>query len=728
MQKNIALLTMSLDIGGAETHIYELACELASRGNKVTVFSAGGVYVNKLSQRGIAHITAPLNTKNPIAIATSVKIVGEYVKAHPDCILHSHTRISNFVSNIVSKMYNVPFVSTIHGIYKFGPAQRVFSKWGNRVLAVSEDRRSYAVDCYDYDTNKIRVTVNGINLDTFKKRTNEQLKAQLGLENSKVILCVTRLDTDGCEHVYKLFEVASELYKNDNSIKILIVGTGKKENDLIRVANEINKNTQPDFIRFAGARTDINKLLNIADVFVGISRSALEAMASEVPTVLLGNSGYIGLFSEQTKNACIETNFTCRGYNYPLKEELVKLITDMLKNPQDYSENVKAGLELVKSRYSILRMTEDALLSYSEATNDVRPYDVMLCGYYGRHNLGDDMLLKALHKNLTDNCGVKKTALITSDTKDNTSGCDVLVHRFNLLKIYSLMKKTKTFVLGGGSILQDATSSRSIFYYLHILKKALKLCPSTMLYSNGVGPIKRNRFKKLTSKLLNKVNLITVRNQKSVDFLQEIGVTNKNVYLSADETFTLTRADFKKEYPLVKGKQYLGINLRDLRIDFEFIEAFAKFVDAAAKGYGLVPILIPIHYEQDMPVLSALADELKTPHILISERLQHEKTLSILSQCHVSVLERLHAIIFSSIFETPYIAIDYDPKVKSVCDEMGMSEFILSLDKFDVTKACKKFDMLMQNREDICAIISERVIKSREMAKINSECAKQLLV
>ena len=65
MQKNVAILTMSLNIGGAETHIYELACAIAAKGHNVTVFSAGGVYADKLKEQGISHIEAPLNSKSP---------------------------------------------------------------------------------------------------------------------------------------------------------------------------------------------------------------------------------------------------------------------------------------------------------------------------------------------------------------------------------------------------------------------------------------------------------------------------------------------------------------------------------------------------------------------------------------------------------------------------------------------------------------------------------------
>ncbi len=727
MQKNIALLTMSLNIGGAETHIFELACALKQKGHNVTVFSAGGVYVEKLESRGIKHVYAPLSDKNPINILRSCRILREYVKNNRPCIIHSHTRISNFTADIVSREMNVPFVSTIHGIYRTDFATRIFTKWGTRALAVSEDRKEYAVNCYDFDPDKVRLTVNGINLETFRKNRNAEFKKSLGL-SGRVILCVTRLDPDGCEHVYKLLEVAEGIYKNCPDANIVIVGGGKKADDLKSLASGINANTKPDFIRFEGPQTDIYRYCNIADLFVGISRSALEAMACEVPTLLLGNTGYIGLFSDDTRAACIDTNFTCRGLPYPKNEQLLALITDMLDNPQSYDKNVAKALDIVKTTYSVHAMAEDALLSYNEAERDVYPYDVMLCGYYGRRNLGDDMSLRALSDNLSRVCGANKKIILTTDAKatpiDSSTLC---VHRFNLPKIFRYMKKTRMFILGSGSILQDSTSSRSMFYYLYILEKALKKCPRTMLYSNGVGPISRERYKNKTAELLNKVSRSVVRDSQSYSFLTEIGVVPDRIALAADETFTLDKSTVEKSYPLEKSKKYLGINLKYSKTCDEFLTQFAEFTDTVAKKYKLTPILLPVHYGQDMPALKRLSSKLSCEHILISGKLEHEKTLSILSQCEVSVLERLHSMIFSSIFERPFIAIDYDPKVKSLCKELGCDGYMISSDEFEKKTAENKFDTLWKNRDSVTAVLSESVSQKRVMAAVNVQTADYLL-
>ncbi len=729
MPKKIALLTMSLNIGGAETHIFELACELARIGNDVTVFSAGGVYADKLIENGVRHILTPLNKKDPISLFSSYKILCDYVKEHHPDVIHSHTRISNYTANVVCKRFGIPLVTTVHFNFSTGFLQRKFSKWGDRAIAVSEDLKVYASKNYNYPSEHISVTVNGINLNTFCKRDNPEFKKQLGIEeNQKVVLCVSRLDEVAGDHVYRVLCMAEKIYKNNPESRIVIVGGGTRYDEFVQKANAINAATTKDFVRLVGPQTDIYRFCNIADLFIGISRSALEAMACRVPTILLGNSGYIGLYNKDTEPVCIDTNFTCRGCPYPAESETVSLVHDMLSNPQKYESLVEDGYQIVKNLYSIHRMAGDAIKAYNDAIQATKPYDVMVCGYYGRHNLGDDMSLDAIFTNLKNTCKINKGVLITTDVK-NTIDFDGIecVHRFNILKIARLMKKTRLFILGSGSILQDSTSSRSIFYYLYILARALKYCPATMLYSNGIGPIKRIAHKKHTVKLLDKVDKIMVRDEASMQYLEGIGIHNKNIFLSADETFTLNESVLTATYPLEKEKKYLGVNLRYFNINDAFLSEFSEFIMQVSKQYNLIPLLIPVHYDQDIPALKRLSARLKCEHKFISGKLPHEQTLSLISQCNFSVLERLHAIIFSGIFGVPFMAIDYDPKVLSLCNDLGIGDYVLKLNSFNKEKALLCFEKLVKNADTIVATVKSNVESKRAIAKNNSVAAKDLL-
>lgn len=726
MRKNIVILTMSLNIGGAETHIFELACALSQRGNHVTVFSAGGVYADKLSEKGIQHITAPLNKKDPVSLIRSYRAVSSFVKKNRPCIIHSHTRISNFTARLISKKYNIPFVSTVHFSFSTRFFQKLLTNWGDRSLAVSEDLKEYTTREYGFDRDKITVTVNGINLNTFSKKRLPEFKAELGIEeNSKVILCVSRLDRVACEHVERVLKISEKIYADTPNCNIVIVGGGTRFKKLSELAADINSRTKKDFIIFTGPQTDIYRYYNISDLFIGISRSALEAMACKVPVILLGNDGYLGLYSEKTHDACIDTNFTCRSFPYPDDSEITALATDILKDPEKYIDNVENAYRIVRDRYSVKRMAEDALSSYAEAERDTRPYDMILCGYYGRHNLGDDILLEQITGNIKKECGAVHNVLLTSAPENIPANIDVAIHRFNIFKICRYMKKSKLFLLGGGSILQDVTSSRSIYYYLFVSNLAKNMGCKLMLYSNGIGPIYKKRHITESVKLLKKADAITVRDSKSLEYLRYIGVDSDNIQVTADEVFTIDPEAIPQNV-LPHDKKYICINLRSISTTESFLNNIAAAVSDIAKEYSLVPVLLPMHYSQDMPALVKLDAKLECEHLLISKQLSHSETLAMLKRCDIAIIERLHAVIFSCIFGTPFIAINYDPKVQSLCKDLDMEGNIIDINNFDIQKLENVIRKTVINANDISENLKQKAVKKRELAKNNAAVAAAL--
>ena len=476
MAKNIVILTMGLDIGGAETHIVELAGALSSKGHKVTIFSNGGAYTEQLKKMQVNHINAPMNNKRISSIIRSYKILLDFCKNEPTkvSVIHSHTRITNFIANLVCKQLNIPLVTTVHFNFKLNFFTKIFSKWGTRSLSVSEDLRKYVADGYGIDPNKVRITVNGINLNTFSKQTNPALRAEYGLtDNNKVILCVSRIDAGACENVFRFLQSAEEIYNAVPQARIVIVGNGNRYDELKQLVQNINAVTENNYIQLAGARTNIADFLHMADAFAGVSRSALEAMACRLPTIIIGNQGYLGVYSEKILPACIDTNFTCRGYDYVSSHEVAQIMIKMLLDPESFESNIEAAHKLIEQRYSVVAMAEDALASYQEAQDDIRPNDLMLSGYYGTHNFGDDITLKAIIDNVSKNYPLQKISVLSHHTSKSKFDPRIqFIHRFNLMQILPLMKKTKLFMLGGGSLLQDVTSNRSLFYYLFMMKQA----------------------------------------------------------------------------------------------------------------------------------------------------------------------------------------------------------------------------------------------------------------
>ena len=361
---NILLVTMEMNIGGAETHILELAKALRKSGNEVTVVSAGGSFVAELEANGVEHIFAPLKDKKPKHVVESVKIIKKVIQDKKINIVHAHARIPGAICGFVCKKFKVHFVTTIHGIYRVNFLLKKITNWGERTLAVSEDIREHALKEYKLKPENVKLTVNGINLDKFKKQDPGKINIQYN-KDKKRIIHISRLDKESSTVAENLIEISAELEKElPEGVEIIIVGAGTSFEELKQKAATCKN------VILTGARTDVEKVLNIADVFVGVSRAALEAMASELPIILVGNpeygQGYQGIFKSEQLDLAKSTNFTCRGLDLLDKEQLKNDILQILKETsnEEKIEMGKYNRNVVKDYYSVGKMMADALELY----------------------------------------------------------------------------------------------------------------------------------------------------------------------------------------------------------------------------------------------------------------------------------------------------------------------------------------------------------------------------
>ena len=144
----ILMVTMGLDIGGAETHIVELSKELKQQGHEVVIVSNGGVYVSEVNAAGIRHYKAPLNRRSPSDMRRSLDILSEVIQMEKPDVVHAHARIPGFLCGRLQKKLGFAFVTTCHGVYNTRGPLRFLSDWGQRSLAVSEDIRDYLIREY----------------------------------------------------------------------------------------------------------------------------------------------------------------------------------------------------------------------------------------------------------------------------------------------------------------------------------------------------------------------------------------------------------------------------------------------------------------------------------------------------------------------------------------------------------------------------------------------------
>ncbi|MCL2702031.1 MAG: murein biosynthesis integral membrane protein MurJ [Defluviitaleaceae bacterium] len=685
---NILMVTMSLNIGGAETHILELCRALRRRGVNVCAASSGGKYAEELVSCGIPHYTVPLSRKRPWSVLTAYFTLKRIIRENGINIVHAHARIPAFICGFVCRKMKARFVTTAHWVFNTKFPYNLLSDWGQASLAVSESIKDYLIENYGYEPGRIIVTTNGIDTDKFRPETDGgELLTEFGLDPAKKrIVSLSRLDgwrnpanpdtvrAGAFLAALGLINAAPDLENaRPGELEIIIVGSGDSFNEITEAAAAANKAVGRKMVITAGSRTDVNRFLgrDVTDLFVNVSRSALEAMAAERPVILAGNEGYMGLLTPELLEEAAESNFCCRGgYPQTSKELLVKDILAALDLSDEELAKIGAcGREFVKNNYSVERMTDDALELYGIVSRPMKRYDAVLSGYYGTGNSGDNMILSSIIDAIKREVPGARIAVLCRNPEVTAAAYGVkTIWMFNFFRIYGALKRANLLISGGGTLLQDNSSTKSLLYYLSVVNLARKLGCKTMIYASGLGPFKNNKNRERAARTLRRVDLITLRDELSLDEIAKMNTADIKAAVTADAVFGLTHNEIPAQPVLdelgLGGKEFFCVAIRGWKsLPPDFAEILARFVDYMHDRYNLTALFIIMQHSEDMDISKQVKTASRAGGVLLTRNLSADETFAVISNARFVAAMRLHAIIYAAKMGVPVIGLSYDPKV-----------------------------------------------------------------
>lgn len=728
----ILMALNGLDIGGAETHVVELSKEIARRGHEVVMVSSGGVYQQEVEDAGITHYKVKLTSRTPRDIAASKKQLKKIIKAENPDIVHAHARIPGFLLDAVHKEDKKAFVfvTTAHWTFDTSFLVKALTHWGDKTLAVSDDLKKYLLKYYpEVKEDNIYISINGIDGRKFSKDTDgSKVANEFALtEGARRIVYVSRLNPAVCAPAYGLIEKISVLDKAVPGIEIIIVGDGDCYKDMKEKADAANELLGRRAIIMAGPRTDINQIHANAEVCVGVSRAILEPMIMEKKCVVAGQEGYIGILTPDKLDTAIKCNFTCRGCDKfdadVMAEDIIKLF-DM--NEEQSKEVTDYGKYVVEQYYSVKKMADDNLAMYYDALRDCRT-EAAILGYYGYNNSGDDALLKAIISDMKEQDPSFTPIVLSHDCKKTAETYGVeCADRFSIKQVNDALKRARMLILGGGSLIQDVTSTKSLMYYLWCIKRAKKLGCKVMLYANGIGPITKDANIKLAAKVLNSVDVITLRDRESMDTLSDMGVTSPKISVTADPAFSLNTDNAKMNKPPVDG-DYVCLSVREFSGSGEnFYKGFAAMADYIAEKYNVTPIFLPMQYERDSVASVSTVAYMNSEPQIIQNKLTPEQLMFAIKGAKAVFSVRLHTLIFAAASGVPAMGIEYDPKVGSFQEYIGQPYCITpqELGNGDFKETVDKF---MANLDSCRGTLEKALPQMKQKAKENAKIATDLI-
>lgn len=352
---------------------------------------------------------------------------------------------------------------------------------------------------------------------------------------------------------------------------------------------------------------------------------------------------------------------------------------------------------------------------------------VLISGYYGFGNLGDEAILESIIRELEKSVSKDKIVVLSNDPEKHRKTYGVAaVTRWKLASLLKLLPKAKLFISGGGGLFQDTNSPGSTIYCGGQIALARAFGAHPIIFAQGLGPL-NSLAGTVATRLAAKLSQeITVRDKASLAMLENWKVKAE---LTADPVWTLDEtvlpdSVLEQIENFRDGNRLLvGLSLRNSHNFSDGRRAILLSVLLKTLPEDAALVLLPLQKEQDLPQLEPFLEGWQKAgrRGLILETAALERPsqwVSLMRQLNLVVAMRLHALIFALKEGIPVLGLTYDAKVEHVLRQFGQPILILPKDGGD--------DALEQKWLDSASAGLQDLEKLSAKARENAESAKKL--
>ncbi len=298
----------------------------------------------------------------------------------------------------------------------------------------------------------------------------------------------------------------------------------------------------------------------------------------------------------------------------------------------------------------------------------------LLSGYYGFRNIGDEAVLAGIIRGLRRRLPDAEICVLSGNPPATAREYAVeAADRWRAAEIWTQLRKADFFIQGGGSLLQDVTSRHSSLYYLALLHMARLTRTPYMIFAQGIGPLRSAFLRGLVVRNLRRARAITVRDEESAQMLQDWGLSQPPIHVTADVGLLVEPADEERRQSLLQQlnlrphQPYIVIALRQ----WPGLQTFLPHLVNLLRKRDEALLVLPFQFEQDLPLALELSHMLPARVHLPADLLNPSDAVAVIRGARAVIAMRLHAMIFAACTFTPALAIAYDPKVTAFCRRSG---------------------------------------------------------
>ncbi len=731
------------DTGGAKTHVLNLLKELNESIEVRLVSFRQGDFSEEARQMGI-----PVEVIDTGNIRKAVQQLKEILSQWPVDVIHCHGARGNLMGKLVQKYAGAPVITTVHSDYRRDyvgrPAARLFYGTTNTValrhikyfIAVAEPmaelliRRGFPADSIYtmYNSIDFRHPVDCVPREEFLRSLG------LDVQEGDVVAGIAARLTPVKDHPTLLKALAKACEKAPQ-LKLVIAGDGEDKEKLLQLTRELGVE---DRVCFAGwvkdtdsffHAIDINLLTSITEGFPYVlpegARMRCATISSNVGGVpVIIEDGRTGLLFEPGDVDALAKHLAALAGDREYREALGNRLYDKAEREFSLDHMVEQQLEIY----------QDVLAREARKRQVGKGRDgVVICGAYGHGNAGDDAILKSIIRSVRELDEHMPVTVLAKDALNVKTQYRVdSVNLLNIFRITAVMCKTRLYINGGGSLIQNATSQRSLMYYLFTLWLAKLLGNKVDMYGCGIGPVMGAGSVRLVAHVLNhSVDSITLRERDSMETLARFSIDKPRIRLSSDPALALPPASsqdaelFLRQHGLEPEGKYICFMLRTWYGSDKKAEALAQCAGYAFEKYGLTPVFLALNVVHDWKAADQVIPHLSCPYHRIDDSVEPELLIALLSYMDVVVSMRLHGLILSSLSGVPLMGVSYDPKINSFLKYLGAGS---TVDLADVTAEGLTAQLdeavsLIPHREELARRAGELKARERE----NIEAVRQLL-
>lgn len=729
------------DTGGAKTHVLNLLKELNQYIDAQLFCFRKGEFSEDAAKMGIP--IQVIESGNPVLGLRELKRRLEGQKVD---IIHCHGARGNLMGNLIKKHLKAPVVTTVHSDYRldylgrpvarlsYGTTNMVALRRVNFYIGVSDPMTDILID-RGFPADRIYTIYNGIDFKTpIQTVPKEEFLKSVGMNWQKGdVIAGIAARLSPVKDIPTLLRAMKIACEKTSHLKLLLAGDGEDREKLENMAKELGI---ADKVCFAGWLSDINSFYNAIDINLLTSLSETFPYSLTEGTrmhraTIASNVGGVPVLIDDGINGLIFEP----GNEQQLAQHLLTLVEDP-ELRKTFGERI---YQKASHEFSIDRMVEHQLEIYEsilkrDARQKSRRRDgTIVCGAYGHGNAGDDAILKSIIQSVQELDDTMPITVLAKNTQSIKKRYRVnSIYSFNVPRMFSAMRKSVLYINGGGTLIQNATSRRSLWYYLFTLRLAKFLGNKVDMYGCGIGPVRGEKNIRLVKKVLDRsVDTITLREKDSMTELESFGVKRPEILLSSDPALVLTPSSqldvdiYLKKHGLQAGQKYICFMLRTWQGFEDKASAFASCADRAYEQYGMTPVFLSLNIFHDTSAAQKVAQKMKSPYHILDDWAEPELLIGLLGHMDVVVSMRLHGLIFSSLSGVPLVGVAYDPKIGSflkyleagTCIELGdVSEKALN-------NAVKHAVELLPQRKEL----QEKAQKLKDMERQNIQAVERLL-